>query len=347
MRLTDDPRGQWQARQILDEDPLGLPQDRVRSRKDFYLPLVFYLFAFLDFFMTIPRSWTPIHEQDSEIQTWNVARLSATDSRFRAGAVFGAVAWLVICYDLRHNIQYYVRGRAPQSVRLVLMGAPMKLLSILGLSGIRFSYGIASSFLWQISPLRLGVHIGWLFGLGYGPILLTLILLNVYGYIEPNEDRELLRRRAARDREIDAELGISKRKPSWWSTISGAGPVAGVTIDQRLRGMAREIGMRVTEDPSDGFEMGAIGTSPSANPFDDENEVSKEHDQHNDSLDEDSSDHDQRPGSKMVLRSGSLLPDEEVLHGQQRSSNPESRLETPSVNPQPQVIRSMLDIGKP
>lgn len=40
-------RGSWQERQIYDRDPFALPQDDKRATKEFYIPLIFYLFAWL------------------------------------------------------------------------------------------------------------------------------------------------------------------------------------------------------------------------------------------------------------------------------------------------------------
>ena len=40
-------RGSWQERQLHDVDPFALRQDDRRSKVEFYLPLIFYLFAWL------------------------------------------------------------------------------------------------------------------------------------------------------------------------------------------------------------------------------------------------------------------------------------------------------------
>jgi len=40
-------RGSWQERQICDQDPFLLPQDDRRGKKEFFMPLIFYLFAWL------------------------------------------------------------------------------------------------------------------------------------------------------------------------------------------------------------------------------------------------------------------------------------------------------------
>jgi hypothetical protein len=39
--------GSWQERQYVDADPFGLKQDDTRGKIEFYMPLVFYTFAFM------------------------------------------------------------------------------------------------------------------------------------------------------------------------------------------------------------------------------------------------------------------------------------------------------------
>jgi hypothetical protein len=45
--LANGQRGSWQERQIYDRDPFSLPQDDRRGKTEFWLPLIFYLFAWL------------------------------------------------------------------------------------------------------------------------------------------------------------------------------------------------------------------------------------------------------------------------------------------------------------
>jgi len=59
-----------------------------------------------------------------------------------------------------------------------------------------------------------------MYGLGWGTISAILVIFEVFGYIDPNEDRELIRQRRTRGAEIDQELGITK-KPQWWSRLHG------------------------------------------------------------------------------------------------------------------------------
>lgn len=77
-----------------------------------------------------------------------------------------------------------------------------------------------------------------MYGLGYGPTFLVIVVFEVWGYLDPNEDRALLKMRAERGRSIDAELGIQK-KPHWWSRMTGDHHLS---TEQRLKNMTSEIG---------------------------------------------------------------------------------------------------------
>ncbi len=68
------------------------------------------------------------------------------------------------------------------------------------LLAVRLVYGIASSWNWDLSISRVGVNVGWPFGLGYTPILLIIVILEIAGYIEENEDRILLQNRSVREK---------------------------------------------------------------------------------------------------------------------------------------------------
>jgi hypothetical protein len=39
--------GSWQERQVYDQEPFSIPQSGRRERKEFWMPLIFYLFAWL------------------------------------------------------------------------------------------------------------------------------------------------------------------------------------------------------------------------------------------------------------------------------------------------------------
>ena len=181
-----------------------------------------------NFFMTIPRSWTAIEYQRSPEQQRSSAKPSATDGRFKAGAVFALCAWLVICYALHHAIRYYhatptqASRSVFQSVVRFLRIMPSKFLLVIPMGLVVVGYSFAIAWEWTISPLRSDAQPAWFYGLGYAPILLIIVIFQIYGYRDENEDRILLGKRRERERAVDAELGfVAVRKPDWWSKRSG------------------------------------------------------------------------------------------------------------------------------
>lgn len=210
-------RGSWQERQAVDREPFSLPQDDKRARVEFWLPLVFYLFAWLTFFMTIPRSWTPLQKQNTPEQKNDIAKPSATSVREKAGAVFAAIAWMVIIASLHHSLRNY-KPRAVgffDKITAFCRDCPTKLFINIILLGIRVAYGIASAWIWDLSIFQDDVVIGWPFGLGYGPILLIIAVFEVAGFVEENEDKVIIQQRRERGILHDQELGITQ-KPNWW-----------------------------------------------------------------------------------------------------------------------------------
>lgn len=211
------------------------------------MPLVFYLFAFMNFFLTIPRSWTNVQKQRSFDQQEDLAKPAATDGRFKAASILAAVCVVVICYNLGHSIyRYKHRPQGRILIAFYMTVIPFKFIVAILLSAVRVGFGIASAFNWTISPLKFNGNPGWLYGLGYAPIFLILIILNLYGYLEPNEDRDLIRQRVERGRVADEELGITRknRKPHWWkrSRTDYAPPTVGLDADSRLRTLVAEVG---------------------------------------------------------------------------------------------------------
>jgi hypothetical protein len=206
---------------------------------EFWLPLVFYLFAWLNFFMTIPRSWTPLQKQNTPEQKDQIARPAATGVREKAGAILAAVAWFVICASLRHSLKHYKPRTVGffNKINAFCRDCPTKIFLSIILLAIRIAYGIASAWLWDISVFQDGVQIGWPFGLGYGPILLIIIIYEVAGFMEENEDKRIMQQRRERGQQYDQELGIVP-KPSWWSRNWAA---RYQTDEQRLKAMARDV----------------------------------------------------------------------------------------------------------
>lgn len=276
MQAANDCRGSWQERQIVDSDPYGMSQDDRRSKVEFWLPLIFYLFDWLNFFMVIPRSWTPIEKQNTPEQKEFIARPAATNIRGKAGAIFAAAAWIVIVLSLLHSLKNYKARTSgfANKINAFCRDCPTKLFVTILLLGIRVAYGIASAWIWDLSIFREDVMIGWPFGLGYAPILLAIVVFEIAGFVEENEDKKLIQQRIARGRIHDAELNIVK-KPSWWSR-NVADRFA--SDNQRLRNMTTEVGggRPTTRNITQTIEMGNMNlrqrsrSRPPEDPFRDE-----------------------------------------------------------------------------
>ena len=192
--------------------------------------------------MNIPRGWTNIKFQGSQQQIDTEAKPTSTDTRFKAAGFLAFLAWCIICYSLQHSIHYYKpKNRGPiKSFVGFLRYTPTKFMLTIPLLLIFIGYTVASAFLWEINPLKFNVDVGWLYGLGYGPVVLILLINETWGYLDPNEDRALLKQRAERGRSVDEELGIGgRKKPTWWSKGFGGHHF---TAEQRLKAMTTEVG---------------------------------------------------------------------------------------------------------
>lgn len=208
--------------------------------------------------MTIPRDWDPIEAQRSPDQTTEVAKPNATDNRFKAGAFLLFFAWLVICFSLCHSLHHYKpRNRgALNSILGFLRYTPIKLLLTIPLAFVIVAYSGALAFDFNMSPLNVKGNIPFIYGLGWTPIALIFFIYEVAGYIDPNEDKELIRQRRVRGAEIDAEMGYTK-KPHWWSRLHGD---HNLTVQNAIAKNVREVnGLGFTqENVEGGIEMGTL-----------------------------------------------------------------------------------------
>jgi len=217
--------------------------------------------------MIVPRSWGTIEKQRSPDQTKQFAEPSATDIRFKVAAFFLFVGWLTIVFSLWHSIKHY----KPQNRGLLNRGlgvvkyTPLKFLLTIPLSLMMVGYEAASAFDFSISPLKLGTNLGMMYGLGWGTIACILLVYEVAGYFDPNEDRELIRQRRVRGAEIDQEMGITK-KPHWWSRLHGDNQELGV--HDRIARNVSEIGggRATTKNLERSIEMGNMPVSKKLDP---------------------------------------------------------------------------------
>jgi hypothetical protein len=194
-----------------------------------------------NFFMNIPRNWGGFDSQSTVQQTQTIAIPLATDVRFKAGGFLAFAAWCMICIDLHHAVRYYKpknRGCLNSFIGFFRF-APKRFLVTIPLLLIIIGYTIACSFVWSINPGNQYVNPGWLYGLGYSPALLILFINEISGYLRPNEDSHLLKKRIERGHAVDAEIGYKHvRKPWWWAGVGNRF----LTPEQRLKAMTTEVG---------------------------------------------------------------------------------------------------------
>lgn len=212
--------------------------------------------------MVVPRNWSPIEAQRSPSQTSTIAEPSATDGRFKFGAFFLLCSWLTTIYSLQHSIKHYKPLNRGVFNRFLgfLKYTPPKFLLTLPLSFGLIAYAVACSFDFVISPLNLNADLGTMYGWGWGTLTLIILVFEVAGYLDPNEDRELIRQRRIREEEIDQEMGIAK-KPNWWSLLHRDNTQ--LSVHQRITNNVVEIGggSATTRGMETNIEMGNMPVS--------------------------------------------------------------------------------------
>ncbi|KAI1813666.1 hypothetical protein GGS20DRAFT_552350 [Poronia punctata] len=366
--------GSWMERQFVDPNPFVLQQYDKRGMFEFWLPLFFYLWLWLDFFMVIPRNWGPIELQRSPEQTVREAIPAATSIRFKIAPFFLLVSWLTINVSLWHSVRHYEprnRGLINRIVGFVRY-VPIRFVFMIPLALVVIAYQALAAWDFDLSPLKKDTNLVAMYVGGYTPTLLLVIILCASGFLRPNEDKELIRQRRERGNQLDQELGIAK-KPAWWRRLQrdpGTGDevrdqlfrnVREVAGDRRVRHVTEQRAQGVEADAADNtntFEMASIRRPASIRsdttappPY---SHVSKS---------------DQRNHERTVqLAAGLLFPNSgntppadsrgrdtesqseavERDGGFRRSTSTNNYLSTTnsnlSINGQPQQIRSMLDV---
>lgn len=274
--------GSWMERQVIDPDPFSLAQDDRRAKFEFWLPLVFYLFLWLHFFVVIPRSWTNIQHQRYPEQIILDAIPTATDGRFKAGPFLLVVCWILIIVSLRHSIKHYFprnRGIINRALGLIRF-TPPRFYVLLPLALIIPAFQALIAWEFAYSPMNVKGMNAAIFAGGYSPTLLIIFAQTVWGFLTPNEDLELKRQRRARGEDLDRELNIT-HKPGWWRRVreAGEGGVANPneSMRDRIERNVREVGggrptaqrsegRRANDSPPQAGETVEMGSVPTGHP---------------------------------------------------------------------------------
>lgn len=234
--------GSWQERQYIDPDPFALAMDDKRAQFEFWVPLFFYLWWWLDFFLVIPRNWGNIELQRSAEQSLLRAAPSATDGRFKAAAFVLFMGWLTCVFHLRHSIKHYKernRGVINRAIGLVKF-TPYRFLLILPIALFVVAFQALSVWKFEYSLMNIHGNVVCIFVGGYVPTILIMLIQIIAGFINPNEDRELIRQRRVRGAENDRDLGLVP-KPAWWSRLNGDA-IQGESVRDRITRNVRELG---------------------------------------------------------------------------------------------------------
>ncbi|KAK1753703.1 hypothetical protein QBC47DRAFT_386970 [Echria macrotheca] len=238
--------GSWMERQFIDPDPFSLSQDDRRGMIEFWMPLVFYFWLWINFFIVIPRNWGDIEHQRYPEQIVSDAIPTATDARFKTGPFCLVVCWLIIVFSLRHSIQHYCprnRGLINRAIGFIRF-MPARFYFLLPLALVVPAFQALVAWEFAYSPLNVKGLNASIYAGGYLPTLLIVFVQIVWGFITPNEDLELKRQRRIRGDDIDRQLNIH-RKPAWWQRVRDAadgGVVGNESMRERIARNVREVG---------------------------------------------------------------------------------------------------------
>ncbi|KAK0610678.1 hypothetical protein B0T17DRAFT_565636 [Bombardia bombarda] len=234
--------GSWMERQFIDPNPFVLKLDDRRAKIEFWMPLFFYFWLWMNFFLVVPRSWTNIEMQRYPQQTNDLAIPTATDGRFKAAAFCLVVCWLTISFSLWHSIKHYCphnRGLINRTIGF-LRFTPTRFILLMPLSLAMVAYQALCAWEFAWSPLNVKGLVAAIYAGGYAPALLIILIQALFGFINPNEDRELQRQRRVRGDQINQAMGIQK-KPAWWHRLNGDN-VANESMRDRIARNVRELG---------------------------------------------------------------------------------------------------------
>ena len=222
-----------------------------------------------NFFMSIPRNWSPFKAQADDWQTMAIAQPTALDHRFKAGAILAFFAWLLILVSLVHSVRHYRpwHGGLWRKTSTCLRTVPLQFVLTIPLLLVHIGYAAAQGWLWSINVANSDASRGVLYGLGSAPAVLILYVNIVAGLRRPNEDLALMQHRVERGAAVDAELGLDRRarKPWWWRRTAAE---LGLSNEAKLRrlAMANEVGggrgISVRVDHQ--IELGALPGRPLA-----------------------------------------------------------------------------------
>ncbi|KAF7549644.1 hypothetical protein G7Z17_g6250 [Cylindrodendrum hubeiense] len=257
--------GSWLERQFIDPNPFVFEQHDRRAMLELWLPMWFYFWVWMNFFLVVPRSWSFTQKQHYPEQIVDVAMPAATSTRFKAGAFCLIIAWLTILFSMRHSIKNYSdrhRGLVNRALGFT-KAVPWRFYLTIPITAALIAYQAFIAWEFEYSLIRIGAPNYVIYTWGYTPSLLILLIQILYGFTSPNEDKELIRQRHERNDTIDRELGIVN-KPGWWNRVKGEHLMSlrdKIASNVREIGGSRATGRRVEADAERHAREEALGAS--------------------------------------------------------------------------------------
>ncbi|KAK9479526.1 hypothetical protein V1514DRAFT_278482 [Lipomyces japonicus] len=171
--------GSFEERRLFEADPFMFRYDDCRSKVHLIMPLVFYMFGFFLFLLTVLRNWT------------NLIRINAnfnTDTRWKVGVFLGVIAYFVIALQVYVTFRFYHPAKIQARIPLVYIGL-----------GVFLAYNIAFAFDSSLSPFNPNSPVAAVAVWGYVPVLYIILVMNITGHRLMNEDKFIMQE--SRERE--------------------------------------------------------------------------------------------------------------------------------------------------
>ncbi|KAK9461771.1 uncharacterized protein V1516DRAFT_254870 [Lipomyces oligophaga] len=176
----------FEERRYVEDDPFHYRSGDKRSHVHLVMPIVFYLFDFLFFLLTILRNWGAMIKYDYQF---------AIDVRWKVGVFCGIVAYSFIFIQIYITYKFYRPQRLPRRVPLALLGL-----------AVMIGYSITSSFKISFSPFNPDSNIICVGVWGYLPIVYLILVMNLCAIHQVNDDLVIKAERDIRDRARDQEV---------------------------------------------------------------------------------------------------------------------------------------------
>ncbi|KAK9248676.1 hypothetical protein V1506DRAFT_452220 [Lipomyces tetrasporus] len=172
--------GSFEERRVFEADPFRFRNNDRRSMVHLLMPIIFYVFGFLLFLLTVLRNWTVLIKINSTF---------IVDNRWKAGVIFGLISWLMIFAQVCVTYYYYHPAKLPWNIPLCYVGAAALV-----------AYSIGLSFNEDISPFNPDASVLAVALWGYLPIIYIMVVMNVYAHYQMNDDLVIQKEKDERDK---------------------------------------------------------------------------------------------------------------------------------------------------